>query len=514
MYRIILDSDNVHSWDSGTITTQASCTTEGEKLYTCSLCGKTKTETIAALGHNLTAHAAVAATCTTAGNSAYWSCSRCNKYFSDATGTTEIAENSWVIAALGHNLTKHAAVAATCTTEGNSAYWSCSRCGKYFSDAAGTTKIAENSWVIAKLGHNLTKHAAVAATCTTAGNSEYWSCSRCGKYFSDAAGTTEIAANSWVIAALGHNLTKHAAVSATCTTGGNSAYWSCSRCGKYFSDAAGTTEIAANSWVIAALGHNLTAHEAVAASCTTEGNSEYWSCSRCNKYYSNSSGTTEIAQNSWVTAALGHNYENGFCTRCGEPDPDYVADTSGIITVSSVRGRPGDEVTVDISLAENPGIMALTLGLTYDNTKLSYIGFEDGGLTDWSVASKAVWLGNSNSTYNGVILKLKFKILENAGEGETAVTVTCGRGDMVDASENSYIPEINPGKVTIRNVVPGDMNGDGSVNAIDMVRLKRFIAGENVDLAGYGDCTGDGQVNAIDLVRLKRYIAGENVELH
>ena len=46
-----------------------------------------------------------------------------------------------------HVLTDHAATAATCTTEGNTAYWSCANCGKYFSDAQGTNEIVENSWV-------------------------------------------------------------------------------------------------------------------------------------------------------------------------------------------------------------------------------------------------------------------------------------------------------------------------------------------------------------------------------
>lgn len=52
--------------------------------------------------------------------------------------------------------------------------------------------------------HTLTKVEAVAATCETAGNSEYYTCD-CGKYFSSADSTTEIAENSWVISATGHS---------------------------------------------------------------------------------------------------------------------------------------------------------------------------------------------------------------------------------------------------------------------------------------------------------------------
>ena len=40
-------------------------------------------------------------------------------------------------AATGHNMTAHPAVAPMLIVEGNSAYWSCDRCGKYFSDENG-----------------------------------------------------------------------------------------------------------------------------------------------------------------------------------------------------------------------------------------------------------------------------------------------------------------------------------------------------------------------------------------
>ena len=40
-----------HEWDEGKVTTEATCTTAGVKTFTCALCGNTKTESIAALGH-------------------------------------------------------------------------------------------------------------------------------------------------------------------------------------------------------------------------------------------------------------------------------------------------------------------------------------------------------------------------------------------------------------------------------------------------------------------------------
>ncbi len=105
--------------------------------------------------HSLTATAGKAATCTEAGNSAYWTCSRCHKFFSDAAGKTEIAKDSWVIAALGHDEATRAAVAATCYASGHEADTYCKRCGIVIT--AGATILATG------------KHTYVDGVCTTCG---------------------------------------------------------------------------------------------------------------------------------------------------------------------------------------------------------------------------------------------------------------------------------------------------------------------------------------------------------
>ena len=43
-----------HNWDGGTVTQEPGCVEPGVMVYTCKTCGKTKTEEIAALGHNYT----------------------------------------------------------------------------------------------------------------------------------------------------------------------------------------------------------------------------------------------------------------------------------------------------------------------------------------------------------------------------------------------------------------------------------------------------------------------------
>ena len=230
-------------------------------------------------------------------------------YAEKAAGETfgpESLSASVVKTSTAHSMTKTEAKEPTCTEDGNSEYWTCSVCGKFFSDENGENEIAKDSWIIEAKGHSLTKTEAKEPTCTEPGNSEYWTCSVCGKYFSDENGTTEIEADSWVIDATGHSLTKTEAKAPTCTEDGNSVYWTCSVCHKYFSDENGTTEIEVDSWVIDATGHSLTKTEAKAPTCTEDGNSEYWTCSVCHKYFSDEAGTNEIAKDSWKIAATGH----------------------------------------------------------------------------------------------------------------------------------------------------------------------------------------------------------------
>lgn len=53
----------------------------------------------------------------------------------------------------------------------------------------------------------------------------------------------------------------------------------------------------------------------------------------------------------------------------------------------------------------------------------------------------------------------------------------------------------------------GDVTGDGVVNAKDLIRLMKFIAGEDVEIVGTSDINGDKNTNAKDLVALMKLIA-------
>lgn len=144
-----------HKFSAWTVTKAATCTESGISTCKCSVCGTEETMIVPSLGHSMTATAGKAATCTEAGNSAYWTCSRCHKFFSDAAGKTEIAKDSWIINALGHDVGTRGAVAATCYASGHEADTYCKRCGIVIT--AGATILATG------------KHTYVDGVCTTCG---------------------------------------------------------------------------------------------------------------------------------------------------------------------------------------------------------------------------------------------------------------------------------------------------------------------------------------------------------
>ena len=236
-------------------------------------------------------------------------------YAEKAAGETfgpESLSASVVKTSMTHSMTKTEAKEPTCTEDGNSAYWTCSVCGKFFSDENGKNEIEKDSWVIEATGHSLTKTEAKEPTCTEDGNSEYWTCSVCGKFFSDENGENEIAKDSWVIEAKGHSLTKTEAKDPTCTEDGNSEYWTCSVCGKFFSDEDGTTEIEKDSWIIEAKGHSFGDWTVTKKPTCTEAGKQMRVCTVCGAVEEASvpacacpsAELTDVPQDAWYHTAV------------------------------------------------------------------------------------------------------------------------------------------------------------------------------------------------------------------
>ena len=146
-----------HSYTSK-VTTAATCTSNGVRTYTCSSCGDSYTESIAATGHSYSSKV-TSATCTSSGYTTY-TCTSCGYSY---TGNN--------VSSTGHSYTGKV-TSATCTEDGYTTY-TCTACGNSYT---GNLVLAT--------GHDYTT-VVTAPTCTDNGYTTY-TCIACGKsYVSD-----------------------------------------------------------------------------------------------------------------------------------------------------------------------------------------------------------------------------------------------------------------------------------------------------------------------------------------
>lgn len=277
-------------------------TADGGFTATCKV---TVTEKPCEHNAKLTKVEAKKATCTEPGNAECWLCGECGKYLS--TDKSKVQDTIFGYApALGHeygNLV--AAVAPTCTVNGNVAYYQCSRCNSYF-DA---DKNPITSIVAPATGHVIQHHAAVAATCVAAGSNEYWSCANCDAKFADKDGKKPF--DGEIVIPI--DKTKH--VGGTSYAGDENQHWTiCNSCKAIMSIK--TPHAAASTGAATCVGSavcdtchmsfgavnpqnhasELKHHDAVASTCVAEGSKEYWSCASCKKNFSDAKGKT-LAEN-------------------------------------------------------------------------------------------------------------------------------------------------------------------------------------------------------------------------
>ena len=365
------DASHVEKVDA-TVTsevTEGSCEVGGTRTYTAKVTfeGKeytdTKTEPVPAKGHTLTAVQAVPATCETAGVKAHWKCEVCGKLFSDAEGKTETTLEKLAIPATGHAygapvwkwnddftasatftcgnnashvetvnaaVTNEVTTEATCEVGGTRTYTAkVTFEGKEYTDT-------KTEPVPAK-GHTLTAVEAVPATCETAGVKAHWKCEVCGKLFSDAEGKTETTLEKLAIPATGHAygapvwkwnddftasatftcgnnashvetvnaaVTNEVTTEATCEVDGVRTYTAkVTFEGKEYTDT--KTE------VIPATGHDTELVGAKDATCTEDGYTGDEVCKVCQT----------VVKQGEVIPALGHDYKDGKCSRCGAEEP-------------------------------------------------------------------------------------------------------------------------------------------------------------------------------------------------
>lgn len=157
----VIPATGAHTWDNGTVTTEPTETTPGERTHTCAVCGATKTEIIPATGaHTFVFTKAVAPTCTEAGYDLY-TCRDCGA-----------SEQRNVKPALGHKWDSGTVTAEPTEKDPGTMTYTCTVCGQTKTEVIPATGPHTHVWDEGTV--------TVAPTETTPGVRTY-TCTVCGQ---------------------------------------------------------------------------------------------------------------------------------------------------------------------------------------------------------------------------------------------------------------------------------------------------------------------------------------------
>ena len=221
---------------------------------------------------------------------------------------------------------------------------------------------------------------------------------------------------------------------------------------------------------------------------------------------------TNVTANLVVTAQYVQN----------EPVSTPVPSDAPQIVVESKTTSAGSTVAVNISIANNPGIVSMTLHVNFDS-RLELVSVQDTGLLPGQVHPTVminpytlVWANDSatqNYTVNGTIATLNFNVPENLEEGDYAISVSYDNDEyeIYDCNAETIDFAVVNGKISVTDIIYGDVNGDGKVNNLDRLVLTRYLANwpdyPASRIKPGADTNADGKINNLDRLILTRHLA-------
>lgn len=193
-----------------------------------------------------------------------------------------------------------------------------------------------------------------------------------------------------------------------------------------------------------------------------------------------------------------------------------VSETDPQIVVGSQKVQRGGTVSLDVSIANNPGFCALNIAFIYDNNYLTLTGIENKlPSMVMTTGTSVVWDATEDYTSDGAIATLTFEVAEDAPEGNYEIQVI-----FWDASNENFETVSMSGVSGVLQVISfvyGDANGDGQITTVDLAMLRKYLASKDpitgestVAVQPGADCNGDGTVSTVDLAMLRKYLASKD----
>lgn len=216
----------------------------------------------------------------------------------------------------------------------------------------------------------------------------------------------------------------------------------------------------------------------------------------------------------------------------------FAADTV-TIKAGEATVAPGENFTLDVSLDGVPaqGISVIEFAVTYDASVVTINGVSAGAVADNGVDAAEKFdgvtvfeagyetaglvtitysTGLSDAQYcvtdSGVFATISGTVAEDAKDGEYPVTITAIPRETVEGSGD-----------TNKNVKAGYIAADGTVTKYDTTLTdgKVIVKGGNTDPSGedtkqppegvkYGDVNVDGEVDILDVIKLNKFLLGSD----
>ena len=203
-----------------------------------------------------------------------------------------------------------------------------------------------------------------------------------------------------------------------------------------------------------------------------------------------------------VTGEIETGATISFFVNGSDTEQTYTFSPGGVIelNLTAVPGEDNTPPTVSITaLTPDPtsdSTPTLTGTATDTESNISSVEYkvDDGS---WTAATA------SDGTFDSLSEGYTFTTAALA-DGAHTVYVRATDAATNTTAEADYASD---GFTTIQSVTPGDANGDGSVNALDITKVERIIAGLDTETSG-ADANQDGNVNALDITKVERLIAG------
>jgi hypothetical protein len=163
--------------------------------------------------------------------------------------------------------------------------------------------------------------------------------------------------------------------------------------------------------------------------------------------------------------------------------------TIDIASAEYIKGQVevlGKTLRLPVSIAENPGLVAIQLEITYDDSIFKVKDVQPGPAYNPSWILNAGTSGIINIVgaslqqwhANGIIIIVEFEVDYTAADGEYPIALDIRVLTTLDAQFNQVdIPRAKTdGAVTVSSVVRGDVDGDGELRARDALELLMIIA--------------------------------------